>query len=103
MSVQCVNVPMLEAKIYSQTDIIIQTTDFKGLSTLATVPIIRATRHAGAGIVFDTRSYCSTRDRKSHLKIFATSSEKKILKYLPFQLALPMNPYHAAAVAEFGQ
>ena len=53
----------------------------------------KATRHAGAGIAFDTRSYRSMQgSRKSLPKIhcntmhnvFATSSIKERLKYLPF-------------------
>ena len=36
--------------------------------------IIRATRHAGAGIVSNTRNYCGTRDRKSHPKIHSITT-----------------------------
>ena len=40
MSVQCVHVPILEAKMYSQTE----TSDFKGLSMVATVPDHQSTK-----------------------------------------------------------
>ena len=65
MSVQCGNVPMLEAKIYSQTDIFseLRLQRSEQGSNLASFPGAEdgnEARHAGAGIVFDTRSYCST-------------------------------------------
>ena len=55
---------MLEAKICSQTE----NSDFKGLSMVATVPD-QQTGHAGAGIVFDTQSYCSTWGLENHSSI----------------------------------
>ena len=58
MSVQYVHVPMLEAKIYSRTDIFL---NLRLQRSKHGSQIIRAARHAGAGIVFDIRSYCSTR------------------------------------------
>ena len=86
MSVQCVNVPMLEAKIYSQTDIFLEPRlqrskhgsnsarsseqqDMLGLGQFST---------PGAIVVYG--------DRKSHTthNFFAVSSEKERLKYMAF-------------------
>ena len=61
MSLQCVYVPTLVAKIYFQTDIFSELRLQRSKHSSNCAMIIRATRHAGTGIVFNTRSYCSTR------------------------------------------
>ena len=88
MSVQCVHVPMLEAKICSRTDIF---SDLRLQRSKHGSNCARSSEQQGAGIVFDTRNYCSTKNhvRKYIVKQHVTSLPSP-LKGKTKILALPL-------------
>ena len=88
MSVQCVNVSMLEANIYSQTDI------FSELR-------LQRSKHGSNSARSSEQQNMLGLGLFSTPKLLCRLLRKGKTKILALPLALPMSPYHAA-VTKFG-
>ena len=109
MSVQCVHVPMLEAKIYSPTDIFsdLRLQRSKHSRNCARSSEQRDMLGLGQFSIPETIVVCG--DRKSRPKIhckttrnfFAASSEKERLKYLP-SIGLAYEPIPFCSSCQIG-